>query len=772
MALAGRDARPVASRVGGRGRWISRGAQARRRSKAFARSPAGRRWPRSRSNTWPRSIAWACGTCRRRGWWPSARASAARTTRIVLVGTADLNRSQRMMLDQVADRVTALVFAPEKLADRFDEHGCICPAAWLTQEIPLADEQMRWPTIRSIRRRPWSARSPASTAATTPSRSPSACPTSRSCLISSSACGNASFPPGTASARRLPVRPPIRLLAAVADYVETAGFSALAALVRHPWVHDWLLAKGIRGRLAEPDGPLPGRAHAQHALDGQWQGDGQTPRVDRTGHKPSQGLCRELQGKPRPLAEWAQPILELARGVFGAPAAGSRHRARPHGPGRLRQDPRSAGGALADSRGADAVAGAAPRPCGLVLRQVDGETIPPPPDHGAIEMLGWLELPLDDAPALVVTGFNEGSVPASLNADLFLPNQLRRALEIEDNDRRYARDAYALSVLAASREKLPPDRRAAERRGRSLAAQPAAVRLRRCDHGPAGDGVLLRRSDRRPAARSAAASCEPGQRAVAGWRCPGRSRWPAPITSMRVTEFKDYLGCPYRYYLRHVLKLESLADSAEELDGAVFGSLAHEVLSALGKDPDVAAAKAEAIAKYLDSSSTRPCSRTSARRRCRRSSCRSSSFGGGSLPWPAGRPIGPAKAGGSNTSRSARPTARRCSSSTASRCSSAAASTASTCNEASGKRMIFDYKTSDRAKIAGEGPSQEERRVDRPATAPLPAPGRRPGDRRARWSWPTSTFPRTSAAWGTCRRSGRRRISHAADRAAAEVVRR
>ena len=44
----------------------------------------------------------------------------------------------------------------------------------------------------------------------------------------------------------------------------------------------------------------------------------------------------------------------------------------------------------------------------FVLRQVEGETIPPPPDHGAIEMLGWLELPLDDAPALVVTGFNEG----------------------------------------------------------------------------------------------------------------------------------------------------------------------------------------------------------------------------------------------------------------------------------------------------------------------------------------------------------------------------
>ena len=70
---------------------------------------------------------------------------------------------------------------------------------------------------------------------------------------------------------------------------------------------------------------------------------------------------------------------------------------------------------------------------------------------------------------------------------------------------------------------------------------------------------------------------------------------------MRVTEFKDYLGCPYRYYLRHVLRLESVADGADELDGARFGSLAHEVLRGLGENPDVAAADAETIGKYLDS---------------------------------------------------------------------------------------------------------------------------------------------------------------------------
>ncbi|NLE38883.1 MAG: hypothetical protein GX621_12735, partial [Pirellulaceae bacterium] len=62
---------------------------------------------------------------------------------IVLVGAADMNRAQRMMLDQVADRVTALVFAPERLADRFDEHGCLLSEAWQEAEIDLAEERIQ-----------------------------------------------------------------------------------------------------------------------------------------------------------------------------------------------------------------------------------------------------------------------------------------------------------------------------------------------------------------------------------------------------------------------------------------------------------------------------------------------------------------------------------------------------------------------------------------------------------------------------------------------------
>ncbi len=54
-----------------------------------------------------------------------------------------MNVAMRRMLDQVADRVTALIHAPMSLADRFDEHGCLIPDAWQDARIDMKSEQMR-----------------------------------------------------------------------------------------------------------------------------------------------------------------------------------------------------------------------------------------------------------------------------------------------------------------------------------------------------------------------------------------------------------------------------------------------------------------------------------------------------------------------------------------------------------------------------------------------------------------------------------------------------
>ena len=51
---------------------------------------------------------------------------------------------------------------------------------------------------------------------------------------------------------------------------------------------------------------------------------------------------------------------------------------------------------------------------------------------------------------------------------------------------------------------------------------------------------------------------------------------------MSVTSFRDYLACPYRYYLRHILKLKPIDDSARELAANQFGDLVHGAVEGFG----------------------------------------------------------------------------------------------------------------------------------------------------------------------------------------------
>jgi len=249
---------------------------------------------------------------------------------------------------------------------------------------------------------------------------------------------------------------------------------------------------------------------------------------------------------------------------------------------------------------------------------------------------------------------------------------------------------------------------------------------------------------------------QPGQE-QSRWKVPGPKPLSAPITSMRVTEFKTNLGCPYGITPQRA-EVGGLDDSAEEVGWSNVRFAAHEVLSALGKDPGVAAGNAEAIARNLDANSTRPCSRTSAsalasilvqveqlrRRLAALARCRP----------PLGRPRladrarrGQPAAGKASLLVDGRPMFL------------AAASIRIDVQEASGKRMIFDYKTSDGAKSPRKAHRKKSGEwIDLP-TALVPAPRRAPGDRRPRRTGLHQPFPKTSPPWGTWRPTGRRTIS-------------
>lgn len=512
---------------------------------------------------------------------------------IVLLGTADLNRQQRLMLDKVAEHVTALVFAPENLADRFDEHGCLVPEQWAEAQVELDDAWLleaddpaaqagvvgQW--LAGLERR-YSAEQ---ITVGVPDRAAADLVPQLEQLLT--ACG---VPARYGVGMPVAQSSPYRFFAAVTEYLNDGSFFALSALVRHPAVTDWLAEQGVADdwldRLDAYQGKhLPARLETENA-----EVADVSSAVER--------LLRPLAGK-RSLDVWGTPLMELLAAVFGR-----RQLDRRREPDRsvliACEMIRDAARENADipRRLADEVTGPMPasEAIRIVLEQVDAARISAAPQRGAIEMLGWLDLPLDDAPALIVTGFNEGSVPDSANADMFLPNQLRRALGVMDNDRRYARDAYALTVLAASRERLALV--IGRRTGAGDPLAPSRL-LFACD-----DETTARRAhrffDEPPSGHKLVlpGMLQAGRQETA-ISVPRPEPLSHPVSSMRVTEFRDYLACPYRYYLRHQLGLDVLADKAMELDGAGFGSLAHEVLQDFAQSPAAQSTDADEIEAYL-----------------------------------------------------------------------------------------------------------------------------------------------------------------------------
>ena len=57
-----------------------------------------------------------------------------------------------------------------------------------------------------------------------------------------------------------------------------------------------------------------------------------------------------------------------------------------------------------------------------------------------------------------------------------------------------------------------------------------------------------------------------------------------PLESIRVTAFRDYLRCPFRFYLKYVLRWSPLDLRKSEWDAFDFGILCHGALEALGRD--------------------------------------------------------------------------------------------------------------------------------------------------------------------------------------------
>ncbi len=495
--------------------------------------------------------------------------------RVVLVGVADMNHLLARAVEAVAERASVLVAAPADLADGFDELGRLRTEFWRERDVPL--ELADWrvaekpvdqaETVRAVLDEWHGEFTPRELVLGVADES--VVPYLERQLED---CGaRARSAAGTALERTRP----LRLLRGLARYLARRGFAELAALARDPD-----LVTSLAG-----DADLPARFDRyhnehlpRHARD--WLGERDFDAAVRDFHERLEQALGPLAGDARrAAAQWAGPLRGFLARVYAQPLDAELEPERVLGEalqrvgaalGELEEVP--AGLELAELGAAEALQ--------LLLRALRGQRVAPPPPESvpdAVELVGWLDLALDDAPALILTGFGEGKIPQTPTTQPFLPDARRTALGLPSEATRVARDVHAASVILRTRARhvfisarrsaegdpLVPSRLAFHRPAREVPARVARFTGGGHVHAPrvGDDGALGPRH-----------ACP----VLAGWVAPER---------LRVSAFKTYLSSPYQFYLEHVLGLETLDDRVAELDPRRFGTLAHATLEDLARGP-------------------------------------------------------------------------------------------------------------------------------------------------------------------------------------------
>ncbi len=488
---------------------------------------------------------------------------------LILVGVIDPTRQLLAMLDAIADQVQVLVQAPAEHAEGFDVWGGVKPSYWRDQlfevqqlhivDDPAAEDRA---VLQSLAKLPGGEPVDAVTIGLGDEQRAGAL---------GRAMDTAGLPSRFAGGRPASVSRPARLLQAAADWLNRRDFATLATLARHPDVAV-MIGKAMSNGSWLTSLDMHTNQYLQADLTQALRGQGDAAKqVERLMKAIDDWLSVASDGRTQPLPNWSEPIATLVGQCFGH---ASLDRRADHF---LIESLEALAAVLREQAALDPQAEITPRvdlaeAMSLTARRLAQAILPEPADTPSIEMVGLLELPLDDAAYLVLTGMNEGHVPDTTQGDAFLPDSLRSALNMPDNAYRLARDHVLVTAAIRGRE--------------------SAV-LTCCRRGPEGDPLLPSRlllacDDETLTNRLAEFFSESHeQHADPGILQPGptnqfiipRPTLPAPtIDHLSVTQFKAYLACPYRFYLGYVLKLDGIDDRAVEMDALAFGSLAHDLL--------------------------------------------------------------------------------------------------------------------------------------------------------------------------------------------------
>ena len=207
---------------------------------------------------------------------------------------------------------------------------------------------------------------------------------------------------------------------------------------------------------------------------------------------------------------------------------------------------------------------------------------------------GWLELPWESAPGLVITGFNDEHVPGNPGGDPFLPDTARAKLGLSCQATRRARDAYLLHAMASQREEHGSLHVILGR----VSADNDSLRPSRLLLDASDEELSARVRHLFPQEEESSGQPRPARTLAFGLR-PELKAWRGQKISP--SDLRAYLACPFRFYLSRVLRMEAVESGQREMSPADFGSLMHTVLESFGRDTTISTSTNELeIASWLE----------------------------------------------------------------------------------------------------------------------------------------------------------------------------
>lgn len=515
--------------------------------------------------------------------WEAVNAPAAgdRTRRTLLVGCAELVPVARALLDHLGGAIVSLIAAPEEQADRFDGLGCVSVEAWERATVSLGPDAVRFTRDDEDQAELALAAIAESDGPLYPDEVTMVTPEPGAV----SAIGRLARRVGTievhaAAGRAMSLTGPARLVRTIAALRRTGRVAELRPLIHLRSARAWLWKGSETAHQAEllerldrfdrdrPGAALDEEACAAIATAGR-QSRADADAAVRTAVDRARSLLRVHEraaaGGEAVRSLLAEVFEEVAFAVGDAADAWDRAACEVLA-GVLDEISRLERADPTERLSVDEV-------LGLLADATDRDAAPTHHGPEAVEMIGWLDAWLDPARVVIATGIVEGVVPGGSVADSFLPDALRCALGLVSDRARLACDAYRLTALCRSHERV------------------ALLCPRR---GPEGDPrfpsrlLFLDSDDRVNAERARAFAGVAGEapRRVARDRTLGGRNgfgaapvFEAPLpTALPVTSFKVYLESPYLFHLRYVARAEPVDPPPREMDAGSFGSLAHDAL--------------------------------------------------------------------------------------------------------------------------------------------------------------------------------------------------